>query len=106
MQLSQAQRLAVLIPAYRPSDSLLEVVRALVEKSLRHIVVVDDSSGPDFRELFGPGEASLPGVANSCATPPTSAKAWPLQTGLNYALCKYPDLIGIVTADGRRATSP
>jgi dolichol-phosphate mannosyltransferase len=94
---AQANRLAVLIPAYRPAESLLEVVRALVEKSLPHIVVVDDGSGPDFRGLFA-RVAELPGV-ELLRHATNLGKGAALKTGINYTLCQYPDLIGIVTAD-------
>jgi dolichol-phosphate mannosyltransferase len=94
---AQANRLAVLIPAYRPSDSLLDVVRALVEKSLPHIVVVDDGSGPDFRDLFA-RVAELPGV-ELLRHAINLGKGAALKTGLNYALCQYPGLAGVVTAD-------
>ena len=94
---AQANRLTVLIPAYRPSDSLLDVVRALVEKSLPHIVVVDDGSGPDFRDLFA-RVAELPGV-ELVRHAINLGKGAALKTGLNYALCRYPGLAGVVTAD-------
>ena len=94
---AQAHRFAVLIPAYRPSDSLLEVVRALVEKSLPHIVVVDDGSGPEFRDLFA-RVAELPGV-ELLRHAVNLGKGAALKTGLNYALCRYPGLAGTVTAD-------
>src|SRR5271166_2283785 len=94
---AQANRLAVLIPAYRPSESLLGVVRALVEKPFPRIVVVDDGSGPDFRDLFD-RVAELPGVEllRHATNLGTGAA---LKTGLNHALCRYPDLAGVVTAD-------
>jgi len=94
---AQANRLAVLIPAYRPSDSLLDIVRALVEKSFPHIVVVDDGSGPDFGEMFARVE-ELPGV-ELLRHATNLGKGAALKTGLNYALCRYPGLAGVVTAD-------
>jgi putative flippase GtrA len=94
---AQASRLAVLIPAYRPSDSLLDVVRALVEKSFPHIVVVDDGSGPDYRELFTQ-VAELQGV-ELLRHATNLGKGAALKTGLNHILCRYPDLAGVVTAD-------
>jgi len=58
---------------------------------------VDDGSGPDFRDLFA-RVAELPGV-ELLRHATNLGKGAALKTGLNYALCKYPDLIGIVTAD-------
>ena len=94
---AQANRLGVLIPAYRPADSLWDVVHALVDKSLPQIVVVDDGSGPEFRDLFA-RVAELPGV-ELLRHATNLGKGAALKTGLNYALCKYPDLAGVVTAD-------
>ena len=53
-------RLAVVIPAYRPSAGLIDVVRQLSAKG-RPIVVVDDGSGPDFRDTFA-AVAAFPDV--------------------------------------------
>jgi len=94
---TQANRLAVLIPAYRPSGSLLELVRALVEKSFPHIVVVDDGSGAEFCDLFD-RVAELSGV-ELLRHATNLGKGAALKTGLNYVLCRYPGLAGVVTAD-------
>src|SRR5580698_2418614 len=95
--LAQANRIAILIPAYRPSESLVDVVRALAEKSFPHIVVVDDGSGPDFRATFAQ-VAALPGV-QMLRHATNLGKGAALKTGLNYILCNLPDLAGVVTAD-------
>jgi glycosyltransferase involved in cell wall biosynthesis len=50
----------ILIPAYKPGESLPELVRALLDLGVRNIVVVDDGSGPEYRDIFR--RASLPGV--------------------------------------------
>lgn len=94
---AQAYRLAVLIPAYRPSESLPGLVRDLIAKSLPHIIVVDDGSGPDFHDFFArlselPGVEILRHAANL-------GRGAAIKTGLNYTLCQYPGLVGIVTAD-------
>ena len=94
---AHANRLAVLIPAHRPSQSLLDFVRALISKGLVHIVVVDDGSGPDFRALFAHA-AELPGV-EILRHATKLGRGAAVRTGLNHALCQYPDLIGAVTAD-------
>ena len=44
-------RLAVVIPAYRPSAGLIDLVRALAGRG-GPIVIVDDGSGPEFAETF------------------------------------------------------
>jgi hypothetical protein len=49
---AETVRLAVIVPAYRPQESLLQLIGALSEKPIPAIVVVDDGSGPEYREIF------------------------------------------------------
>jgi putative flippase GtrA len=60
-------------------------------------VVVDDGSGPEFRDFFA-RVAELPGV-QLLRHATNLGKGAALKTGLNYALCQYPGLAGVVTAD-------
>ena len=50
-----AVRFAVVIPAYRPERSLLQLIGALAEKPIPAIVVVDDGSGPEYARDLPPG---------------------------------------------------
>jgi glycosyltransferase involved in cell wall biosynthesis len=93
----QANRVAVLIPAYRPSAALLGVLHALVERQFPTILVVDDGSGDEFANIFTEA-GSLPGV-QVLRHATNLGKGAALKTGMNYALCNMPGLIGIVTAD-------
>ena len=44
---------AVVIPAYKPDESLLDLLRALRERAfIGRIVVVDDGSGPEYEPIF------------------------------------------------------
>ena len=93
----QAPRFAVLIPAYRPSASLPDVVRALADKATPAIVIVDDGSGPEYRDVFARA-AAFPNV-HMVRHATNLGKGAALKTGINYALCTFPGLVGIVTAD-------
>src|ERR1017187_2450136 len=93
----QANRLAVVIPAYRPSAALVEVVRALAGRQFPAILVVDDGSGPEFHGIFADAGA-LPGV-QLLRHATNLGKGAALKTGINHALCTIPDLAGVVTAD-------
>src|ERR1035441_9368701 len=93
----QAPRFAVLIPAYRPSASLPDVVRALAAKAVPAIVIVDDGSGPEYRDVFARAPA-FPNV-HMLRHATNLGKGAALKTGINYALCAFPGLVGIVTAD-------
>src|SRR5512146_1147030 len=90
-------RLAVVIPAYRPSAGLVELVRNLTEKRLPAIVVVDDGSGPEFRETFD-RVAEFPTV-RLLRHAINLGKGAALKTAFNFVLCEYPELTGVVTAD-------
>lgn len=87
----------VLIPAYRPSASLLEVVLGLSQRAVPAIVVVDDGSGPEYRDVFA-AVAAVPGV-QVIRHAINLGKGAALKTGINHALCAFPYLSGIVTAD-------
>lgn len=90
-------RLAVIIPAYRPQEALLDLIAALSEKSIPAIVVVDDGSGEDYREIFRRA-AECPKV-RLVRHAVNLGKGAALKTGINHALCEFPDLQGVITAD-------
>ena len=90
-------RLAVVIPAYKPSGALVDVVRALAAKSFAAIVVIDDGSGPEFRDTFE-CVAAMPQVI-LLRHAVNLGKGAALKTGINHALCSIPNLVGLVTAD-------
>jgi glycosyltransferase involved in cell wall biosynthesis len=93
----QTPRFAVVIPAYRPSASLPDLVRELAAKAIPAIVIVDDGSGPEYREVFSRA-TEFPNV-HLVRHATNLGKGAALKTGINYALCAFPELVGIVTAD-------
>ena len=93
----QSVQHVVLIPAYRPSAALLELVSDLSARGMPAIILVDDGSGPEFREIFDQA-SRFPGV-QILRHAVNLGKGAALKTGINYALCVFPGLIGIVTAD-------
>jgi len=85
------------IPAYKPSAGLVDLVQALSAEWAPAIVIVDDGSGPDFRGVFDrvkefPNVQLLRHAVNL-------GKGMALKTAINHTLCAFPDLVGIVTAD-------
>ena len=94
---AQARRLTAVVPTHRPSDSLTDFVRQLLAQSLAPVIVVDDGSGPDFGDLFA-RVGELPGVEILRHAAHLGAGA-AIKTGINFALCHYPDLTGVITAD-------
>ncbi len=89
--------IALLIPAYRPSEALNSVVEALSREQWAAIVVVDDGSGPEYSGLF----ESLTAYSNVIVLrhAVNLGKGSALKTGINAILCAYPAVAGIVTAD-------
>ena len=88
---------AVLIPAYRPGRALLDLVHALDGRGLGEIVIVDDGSGPSFREIFERA-AALPRV-HVLRHETNRGKGAALKTGIVFVRDSLPEATGIVTAD-------
>ena len=91
-------RPVVLIPALKPETSLLGLVEELSAlPDIGGIIVVDDGSGPEYREIF----RSLAQIENVCVLTHfvNLGKGAALKTGLNYAACIFSRSVGVVTAD-------
>jgi len=86
-----------LIPAYKPSECLVGIVRDLIMSSnFSAIVCVDDGSGKDFVSLFDQLEKYGATILRHATN---LGKGCALKTGFNYVAVKYPDSHGIVTLD-------
>jgi glycosyltransferase involved in cell wall biosynthesis len=90
-------RYAVLIPAYRPSAGLIDLVRELAARGMPAILIVDDGSGPGFRGIFD-RVADLPNV-QVLRHAVNLGKGAALKTGIHHALGEFPELTVVVTAD-------
>lgn len=89
--------IAVVIPAYRPSGELLDLVRALAKTEAGAIVIVDDGSGPEYQDLFC-RVAAFPGV-QVLRHAVTRGKGAAVKTAINRVLCTLPGTVGVVTAE-------
>ena len=80
--MNNANRTAVVIPAYKPDDRLPPYVAALKEAGVGKIVIVDDGSGADFQPLF----ASIPQdeVVHIISYVPNGGKGVALKRGMAY----------------------
>ena len=74
-------RYIALIPAYEPGDRLISLVHDLRDRDL-DIVVVDDGSGMDYRDIFE--EVSRDAVV--LTHPENRGKGAALRSGLSYIL--------------------
>jgi putative flippase GtrA len=89
-------RVAILIPAYKPTQALVAAVSRLDESYVDRIVVVDDGSGPEYASLFEAVKCSCKAVVLRHAV--NLGKGAALKTGMNACLCEDPDTL-VVTAD-------
>jgi glycosyltransferase involved in cell wall biosynthesis/SAM-dependent methyltransferase len=87
----------VLIPAYRPGVSLIDLVTSLAGYGFGSIIVVDDGSGPGYVESFERCVA-VPGV-RVLRHEKNLGKGAALKSGIQHALKLLPECTGIVTAD-------
>jgi putative flippase GtrA len=90
-------KVGVLIPAFNPPVGLIAFVRNLAATHLTPIIVVNDGSDENHRQIFRqlinmPGVVLLEHALNS-------GKGAALKTGLNYFYCNHKDHLGVLTLD-------
>lgn len=86
----------ILIPAYKPDQSLVRFVRALREQDPdTEILIIDDGSGSTYAPIFT--ELRIDGVTVQ-AHPVNKGKGAALRTGIDWVKANRPDEV-IVTAD-------
>jgi tetratricopeptide (TPR) repeat protein/glycosyltransferase involved in cell wall biosynthesis len=93
-----------LIPAFCPGPALSALVEALKSEDFQGIVVIDDGSGPEFQAVFEKlsqidGIYVLRHAINL-------GKGAALKAGINYILCRWPGVEGVVTADADGQHAP
>ena len=87
-----------IIPAYMPDKKLTELVKEVLQLDfLEQIVIVDDASGKEFKNIFLE-LAQLPGVTvlHHAVNQGTGGAT---KTALNHILYEYPNVVGAVTFD-------
>lgn len=89
--------IAIIIPAYNPDEKLKELVEALSTRDLGPLIVVNDGSDDDCREIFEAVKA-VPGC-NVLTHGVNAGKGRALKTAFNEVLIHHKDCKGVVTAD-------
>lgn len=84
----------ILIPAYKPSELLVDFVRELKENSLE-TVVVDDGGGDEFDGIFN----SIADLCKVIRYTPNRGKGAALKTGFKYIRENIPSCKYVITAD-------
>ena len=86
--------ITVLIPAYRPDEKLIGLLQQIKEKGY-DILVVDDGSGPEFRDIFRRAE----GYGKVISYEENKGKGHALKTGFSYLKDRLRRNDIVVTAD-------
>lgn len=89
-----SNKYVALIPAYKPSAFLPELLKQLKDLDFE-IVLVDDGSGPEYERLFFECSRHAEVLHHS----KNSGKGCALKTGLAYILMHYPQNSIVVTVD-------
>jgi putative flippase GtrA len=87
----------ILIPAYQPGPQLRILVEQLARAAVPLILIVDDGSGPECRQVFD----------DCCAFPAVRilrhstnlGKGAAIKTGIGHVIEFFPDSPGVITAD-------
>ncbi|WP_297632354.1 bifunctional glycosyltransferase family 2/GtrA family protein [uncultured Clostridium sp.] len=87
--------MVILIPAYKPDEKLIELIKNIKEKCDYKIVIVDDGSGIEYAEIFKKAEKQGCYIVTH---EENRGKGRALKTGFNY-IKNLNDIQGIVCAD-------
>jgi glycosyltransferase involved in cell wall biosynthesis len=87
----------IIIPALRPGPQLTALVEQLSNSEVRAIVIVDDGSGDESRDIFD-ACSRLPKVHILRHTA-NLGKGAAIKTGIRFVLDSFRDSAGVVTAD-------
>ena len=88
----------IIIPSYEPDERLTELLSTLVTEDV-YVVVVDDGSGENYKEIFDRVRKSLGSKGIVLKHDVNKGKGRALKTAFQYVLDNIPDAIGAVTAD-------
>jgi len=95
------ERISVLIPVYKPSEEMINVLKELSNDNYERIIVIDDGSGEEFIEIFEQAKT----INNVYVLHHfiNMGKGRALKTGVNYYLTtSKKNSSGIVTASADR----
>ena len=97
------KRIPVIIPAYEPDEKMIRLLQTLQESGIERIIVVDDGSGNEYRNLFEQAK-QLGAIVLTHAV--NLGKGRALKTAFNEVLNRYPEAIGAITADSDGQHTP
>lgn len=90
--------ICIIIPAFQPSELLLNLVNELLSHNYRQIVVINDGSDASKQPIFE--QLKRLATVTVITHPKNLGKGEALKSGLRFALKNYDkDILGIVTVD-------
>lgn len=87
----------LLIPIYQPDEKTVTFIKELRQMITAPIVIVDDGSGANYRTYFLQMQAPDVRILSYAEN---RGKGYALKLGLKFIKDKYPENLGVVTADG------
>ena len=89
---------SAVVPSYRPDEKLPAVVQGLADAGFARVILVDDGSGGDYRQIFEQA-ARTPGCV-LLRHERNQGKGAALKTAFRYFLAHRGQEVGVVTVDG------
>lgn len=89
----------IIIPTYKPDESLIALVNELISADYRKIIIVDDGSGDNYSGLFEKVKKLIEPFGVVISYGNNKGKGFALKVAFRYILKNMPDVIGVVTAD-------
>ncbi|MDF2820998.1 MAG: glycosyltransferase [Clostridiales bacterium] len=97
-------KIALIIPSLRPNKDFPDLIKQFKGIGFNNIIVVNDGSASEYNNIFE--EVNTIDGCEVLKHSVNLGKGRALKTGFNYFLNKYPDYIGIVTADADGQHAP
>lgn len=88
---------AVVIPAYKPDNTLLTFVDALIQQGLKHILIINDGNAEGYMDIFN--QLSQKAKTVVLTHDQNLGKGAGLKTAFKYVLEADLPVVGVVTAD-------
>jgi len=99
-----SSRVALIIPAYEPDDKLIKLLDELNTAGIEKLLIVDDGSGKEYKHIF---DEAIGHIQCDLFTHAVNlGKGRALKDAFNYCLNRWPDIIGVVTADSDGQHTP